>query len=201
MGNEKKINWNYYIKLFSKDMLPIAAEHAEGTKHIVEYFLEYIDQGSSILDIGCGRGTAIRFMQNKRPDLKIKGITLSPQEVEICRDLDVTLADMHILPYKDNFFDAIFCKDTLEHAISPPIAIAEMNRVLKLKGKLFIAIPDKTWIKDKQHIIVLNKPQLVELCHKCNFRCIESFMKKVQGYEKFEFLFYLGEKQGNLSYA
>lgn len=193
-----KIRWNYYIRLFSRNMLPIAAEHAEGTKHIVEYFLQHIAKESKVLDIGCGKGTAIRFMKAKRPDLHIRGITLSPKEVEICRDLDVILGDMHILPYQDGFFDAIFSKDALEHTISPPIAIAEMNRVLKIGGKVFIVGPDESWIKDKQHIMVLNKLQLVELCHKCQFDCIESLMQQVRGYKGFQFLFYLGKKRREL---
>jgi len=48
------------------------------------------------------------------------------------------VGDAHKLPFEDNMFDVILCTEVLEHLHDPKIAIAEMNRVLKDKGKLIL---------------------------------------------------------------
>jgi SAM-dependent methyltransferase len=48
------------------------------------------------------------------------------------------------LPWKDNFFDFIFCCDVLEHLIPSdiPIVVSELKRTLKKGGHLIIVTPN-----------------------------------------------------------
>lgn len=51
------------------------------------------------------------------------------------------VGDIHQLPLKDNSVDAIICKAVLEHVEEPHKAMAEMYRVLKPGGYIFIYTP------------------------------------------------------------
>ena len=186
--------WRYYINFFARDMAEKAYESKTEVMEIfVDRFIKLIPIGSKILDIGSGRGTILRMMNIKRKDLKLYGITLSKEEVFNDSNIEIKQGDMHEIPYNDNTFDGIFCKDVLEHSVSPPIALLEMNRVLKDQGIVYIIIPGEIWIKDKQHIIVLNEKQLDALATRSGFRKISSSTEDIRGH-KGGYVIYAGKK-------
>jgi len=75
------------------------------------------------------------------------------------RDISYVYADLRALPYADEYFDTIACISTLEHvgmdntgygSDAPPssdparevdLAVAELARVLKKGGRLFVTVP------------------------------------------------------------
>lgn len=48
------------------------------------------------------------------------------------------VADVHNLPFSDNEFQTILCREVLEHCIDPAKAVHEMMRVLKPGGTLLL---------------------------------------------------------------
>lgn len=95
-------------------------EQAQKDKH--EYILKNIRfrKGMKVLDIGCGWGPMLKVIQEKGG--KAVGITLSKDQVEICRQngLDTYLKDWKNLTVK-NFgkFDGIVSVGAFEHFCSP----------------------------------------------------------------------------------
>ena len=51
------------------------------------------------------------------------------------------VADAHVLPYKDECVDAIFCEAVIEHLAQPEQAVREFHRILKKGGKVFSVVP------------------------------------------------------------
>ncbi len=49
------------------------------------------------------------------------------------------VADAHHLPFEDNSFECIVCKEVLEHTKRPAEVIAEFKRVLRPGGKLILS--------------------------------------------------------------
>lgn len=49
------------------------------------------------------------------------------------------VADAHQLPFEDNSFECIVCKEVLEHVKRPDIVLSEFRRVLKPGGKLILS--------------------------------------------------------------
>lgn len=49
--------------------------------------------------------------------------------------------DICQLPFKADSLDGIVCKEVLEHVYNPFMAVNEMFRVLKKKGKIFCSLP------------------------------------------------------------
>jgi ubiquinone/menaquinone biosynthesis C-methylase UbiE len=49
--------------------------------------------------------------------------------------------DMHALAFPDECFDAVWCRHTLEHSFAPLQVLAEIHRILKSSGYLFVVLP------------------------------------------------------------
>lgn len=78
-----------------------------------------------ILDIGCGQQEV-----NYRNSGQIIRLDIKKKHA-----VDV-VGDAHNLPFQDNVFNGIICKEVLEHLHHPHKAIDEMRRILKPSSKL-----------------------------------------------------------------
>jgi len=112
----------------------------------VKKFLSNFNNTHMILDIGCGNGKNIIG----NPHLNIMGIDFSEKLVEICNDkrLNVTLANMTNIPYKDNTFDNIIAVASYHHLDNDTdrmSALNEMYRILKNNGTGLIT----TWAMEQ----------------------------------------------------
>lgn len=89
---------------------------------------------SRILDLGCGDGRGYEALKNPFPKLVYYGLDIeaSPEVSSRERtDLDFYSYDGVNIPFEDNYFDAIYCRQVLEHVREPDAVIAEAARVLK----------------------------------------------------------------------
>lgn len=93
--------------------------------------------GGSVLDLGCGTGDSVQQFRDVNPDVRWTGVDIerSP-EVEARRRTDATFVvfDGVHLPFEDSSFDAIYCKQVLEHVRAPAPLLAEVARVLRPGG-------------------------------------------------------------------
>jgi len=103
-----------------------------------------------ILDLGCGTGRHSIYLAKAGFD--IYATDISPTGVEIARkkaeslglyDIHFHQHDMRIIPFADNFFDAVICTRTIQHGMLAQIrkAIAEIYRVLKTNGIVITDLP------------------------------------------------------------
>ena len=102
--------------------------------------LKNISNCKSVLDIGCGEGNFIGY----NPKI-ITGVDHNERSLEICRKkgYSVKYANVTDIPFKDNYFDAVYCSHVIEH-LYPKDAhrlLIEMNRVLKVGGMFIILTP------------------------------------------------------------
>jgi methionine biosynthesis protein MetW len=119
---------------------------------------DMIEPGSSVLDIGCGDGTLLQYLREKK-DAKVKGIEISQKARELAKakGMEVILADIT----KDNFklsetFDYIILADVLEHL---PNAEEVM---LRLKGKsrcLLVILPNTGFLGDRLRLLLGRFPK------------------------------------------
>jgi len=65
-------------------------------------------------------------------------------------DLDV-VCDLVRLPFGQNRFDAVVCTQVLEHVAEPSQVLQEINRVLKIGGRLFLSAPQSWHQHQKPH--------------------------------------------------
>lgn len=65
-------------------------------------------------------------------------------DIEAGKNVDI-VASGHDLPFKDETFDLVLCMNTLEHDDTFWLTVAEMKRVLKKGGILFIEVPNYSY--------------------------------------------------------
>jgi cyclopropane fatty-acyl-phospholipid synthase-like methyltransferase len=109
------------------------------------------DRGAStVLDLGSGTGRHVVTMA--RHGFSVFGLDSSPEGIRATRqwladeglEAELRLQSMtEKLPYEDAFFDGVVSVQVIHHATIATIQgiVAEVNRVLKSGGLLFITVP------------------------------------------------------------
>ncbi len=89
-----------------------------------------------ILDVGCGRGFAEEIVHEQGG--RYTGVDFVASRA----GFRFSLADAAALPFPDHTFDAILCVDAFEHFPRANGAAAEMSRVLRPGGFIFLSVPN-----------------------------------------------------------
>lgn len=102
-----------------------------------------IDNSSSILDVGCGKGFMLFDMLQLIPGVKVAGVDISAYAVENALEEvgnHIQVADARELPFEDKSFDFVISINTLHNLERSDLIIAlkEIERVAK-KGS-FITV-------------------------------------------------------------
>lgn len=105
---------------------------------VVQDFIKYynLNNNSSILDVGCGKGFMLYDFSRYLPKAKITGIDISEYAIENSIDQmkdSLFVADCKSLPFKDNEFDLVISINTIHnHDLENcSKSISEIERVSK----------------------------------------------------------------------
>ena len=86
----------------------------------------------SVLDVGCGQGSPLEEIAQRRPGVELAGIDISPHAVELARHRMPT-AEFSVLDLTaetlNRKFDLIICTDVLEHIPNDMAAIRNMREM------------------------------------------------------------------------
>jgi ubiquinone/menaquinone biosynthesis C-methylase UbiE len=102
--------------------------------------------GSRILDIGCGSGEFLRFlepMERVGLDLAISGLKKTRIQSPLSK---LVQAEAEALPFRGESFDHIACLGSLEHFRDMGQALKEMARILNRDGYACILVPNSKFI-------------------------------------------------------
>jgi methionine biosynthesis protein MetW len=93
---------------------------------------ELVPAGSLVLDIGCGDGALLAYLQQTK-EVRGRGVEISEEGVLACvrRGLSVRQGNLQegLADYPDNSFDIVILSQTLRYLDSPAMIISEMLRV------------------------------------------------------------------------
>jgi SAM-dependent methyltransferase len=92
-----------------------------------------------VLDVGCGPGFSVDVFRMRDPDVQWIGLDLpdSPEVRTRTRtDARFETFDGVTIPFEDESFDLVYCKQVLEHVHRPAPLLAEVRRVLARGGFL-----------------------------------------------------------------
>ncbi len=99
-------------------------------------------RGKRVLDVGCGKGRFARIFHEQEPAAEIWGLDISPEMLRFVPEgIHTRVGSMTEMPFEDEFFDAAYATESLEHAVEIERAVGEICRIVKPGGR--IAIIDK----------------------------------------------------------
>jgi len=115
--------------------------------------------GSSVLDVGCGKGFMLHDMALLIPGIAVKGIDISGYAIEnAIEDMrpHVQVADAKELPFPDNSFDVVISINTIHNLEREECAKAlrEIERVSR--GKSFVTVDAYRHEEEKERMYAWN---------------------------------------------
>jgi len=145
MADSKAWNWKEETSL-------IWLKPSEESYFIANHWKE--NGFKDILDFGCGLGRHSIFFAKQ--GFNVSAFDLSQEGINHLEQwakneklvIDLTVADMLNLPYKDNSFDGIFAYHVISHTdtIGMQKVLSEISRILKPNGKIYLTLCSKeTW--------------------------------------------------------
>lgn len=116
-----------------------------------------------ILDVGCGTGTLLRYLQKHGYD-RLDGLEVSRRAVEVLGAHGITMhhARLPDLPLPDAQFDVVIASQVLEHIIRRRKFLDGLRRILKPTGALMVFVPDNCLgpIDEPSHVTIFTKDRL-----------------------------------------
>lgn len=145
-SNCEKTNFNSgkeVLSLLNKNKVPI-------DYNFKKFFKNKINKNSSILDLGCGYGSFLFFLQSHGYQT-VTGVDISAEEIAICKKLFKSYtfhqADIHeYIHSTDKKFDVIYLSHVLEHIKKEDLFgfIDGIKNILTDDGFLVIVVPNSS---------------------------------------------------------
>jgi len=106
------------------------------------------EKESNVADFGCGDCLLLKNIEDKFKNIKTYGVDILPEILKYKKSLraDIKIADLKNTGFDADFFDAIFCLDTLEHFEDLSDPIGEISRVLRKDGILVVSLPTENLV-------------------------------------------------------
>jgi len=113
-----------------------------------------IKKNTRVLDVGCGDGTLMEFLQNNK-EIDIRGIEISKDNVQKCIGKGLTViegdAEKDLSQFPNESFDFVILSQTLQAFLNPEKVISELLRVGK---KAIVTIPNFGYWKVRIHLLI-----------------------------------------------
>ena len=153
--------------------------------------LVHVQDGWTMLDVGCGGGFTIRRLLNRSKDAQVYGIDISEESVTKARKVNADVLDKQVyvtqgsaeqLPYSDEMFDLVTAVETVYFWPNLPDCLQEVRRVLKPGGKFAIMVEvvdsDSKWTSIVDGMTAYTPEQLKTLLDDAGFIQTEIHRKK-----------------------
>ena len=113
-----------------------------------------IEKNTRVLDVGCGDGTLMEFLQSDN-NIDIRGIEILKYNVQKCIGKGLTViegdAEKDLSQFPDGSFDFVILSQTLQAFLNPEKVISELLRVGK---KAIVTIPNFGYWKVRLHLLI-----------------------------------------------
>jgi cyclopropane fatty-acyl-phospholipid synthase-like methyltransferase len=189
----KELHERYFESIFSRSNI-LSKEEFESAS--INYEREYEEllpknKNAKILDLGCGTGHFLYFLQ-KNGFKNYIGIDISDQQISSCKEnisKSVEVFDaFEFLKDKEGRYDVIVANDFLEHILKERVIelVKLINHSLKSGGKFIMKTPNMSnpfvldlRYKDFTHEIGFTEKSLYQVLSVADFKSIQIYPSKI----------------------
>ena len=115
---------------------------------------ELIEKNSRVLDVGCGDGTLMKFLNNEK-NVDTRGLEISKNNVQNCISKGLSViegnAEKDLYQFTDLSFDYAVLSQTLQAFYNPEKVIDELLRVA---NRAIVTIPNFGYWKVRLHLLL-----------------------------------------------
>ena len=116
-----------------------------------EQIIQIVKQNGykNVLDVGCSVGLDYKMYRDQKVKIDYHGIDITPEFIALAKkefpNVDFRVGKGQALPFDDESFELVTCKDVLEHVNDPENVIKELVRVSKSDVILsWFIVPNET---------------------------------------------------------
>ena len=184
----KEVIYQNYIKnhtlgLYGKNSISKIESHFKAWRYYYKSFLPQ-DKNASILDMGCGDGSFVYWLQ-KEGYSNATGIDISQQQIDSGKELGIAgiiCADLsdHLLASEQKY-DLIVARDVIEHFTKDQVfdILHKVNRSLKPDGGIMVQVPNgeglfytSIYYGDFTHEVAYTARSLQQIFLNCGFSTV-----------------------------
>jgi len=142
----------FYLELLAEMDFTKHLGGLKATNELIE--LCHIDQGTYVLDVGCGVGMTPCYLAN-RYDCRVVGVDIHESMIDRSNErarrqgledqVKFRVADAQNLPFEDNLFDIVIGESVIAFVADKQRAVNQYVRVTKPGG--YVGLTEAAWIK------------------------------------------------------
>ncbi|MFA5175237.1 MAG: methionine biosynthesis protein MetW [Patescibacteria group bacterium] len=134
------VNYDKYWEKRGRNSRPFLSKWQ---KKRAVFVLKSIEKGSTVLDLGCGDGILLKYLQEKA-EIKGCGVDSSDKILNQAKSIGVSTIKMNIIDIDNikslSIFDYITCFEIIEHLSCPEILLNCLKE--KARKAIFFSIPN-----------------------------------------------------------
>ena len=142
------VHWGYWDNPKTTTISP-EEYHRAGElmlRHVIEP--AKIKDGCKLLDVGCGLGGTIKYLNENFSNCKFTGVNIDERQIAVAQKaikakngntIEFHTADACALPFTEAKYDVILCVEAIFHFSDRTVFFKECQRALKLGGQLIIS--------------------------------------------------------------
>jgi 2-polyprenyl-3-methyl-5-hydroxy-6-metoxy-1,4-benzoquinol methylase len=160
---------------------------------------KWVPDGAKVLDIGCGDGSSLMYLQNRGCDAQGVDSDQNVARIAAQYGLNIKVGVFDPGDYAEQSFDYVVMEQLIEHIADPVAMLKSVSSILKPEGSLVLSTPNMQslgakWFKDAwlhwhapYHVSFFTRKSL-ELClQAAGFRLEKIFTKTNPIFYKWQF--------------
>lgn len=135
-------------------------------RHLIAQFLKQASPFDCVLDLGAGKGADLQLARAVNPSAQLFAVEVAHPLGEQLLEQGITPYALNIerdsLPFADGSVDVVIANQVLEHTKEIFWIFHEISRVLPVKGKLIVGVPNLASLHNRVLLLLGRQPSTVK---------------------------------------